>query len=171
MEWGSGASEDRRVIHQTIARRGSWDSLWPHGLQPTRLLCSWDFPRKNTRVGGHAFFQGMLLTQGSNLHLLHQQVDSLLLSHQRNPVRRDVYNCLPSHIDGVSEIKFVFSNNTSLGNFSNLNSSGYLKERQIILNLQSHLPLAQNNLHAKGALLGEAHSESYMWLRETKSPC
>ena len=24
------------------------DSLQPHGLQPTRLLCPWDFPGKNT---------------------------------------------------------------------------------------------------------------------------
>ena len=27
------------------------DSLPPHGLQPTRLLCSWDLPGKNTGVG------------------------------------------------------------------------------------------------------------------------
>ena len=25
----------------------------PHGLQPTRLLCPWDFPSKNTGVGCH----------------------------------------------------------------------------------------------------------------------
>ena len=29
------------------------DSLWPHGLYPTRLLCPWDFPGKNTGVGSH----------------------------------------------------------------------------------------------------------------------
>ena len=29
------------------------DSLWPHGLQPTRLLHPWDFPRKSTGVGCH----------------------------------------------------------------------------------------------------------------------
>ena len=28
------------------------DSLWPHG-QPARLLCSWNSPGKNTRVGCH----------------------------------------------------------------------------------------------------------------------
>ena len=28
-------------------------TLWPHGLQPTRLLCPWDFPGKNTGVGCH----------------------------------------------------------------------------------------------------------------------
>ena len=27
------------------------DSLQPHGLQPTRLLCPWHFPDKNTGVG------------------------------------------------------------------------------------------------------------------------
>ena len=30
------------------------DSLQPHGLEPTRLLCPWDSPGKNTGVGGHA---------------------------------------------------------------------------------------------------------------------
>ena len=29
------------------------DSSWPHGLQPTRLLCPWDFPGKSTGVGYH----------------------------------------------------------------------------------------------------------------------
>ena len=29
------------------------DSQWPHGLQPTRLLCPWDFPGKSTGVGCH----------------------------------------------------------------------------------------------------------------------
>ena len=29
------------------------DSLWPHGQQPTRLLCPWNFSGKNTGVGCH----------------------------------------------------------------------------------------------------------------------
>jgi len=29
------------------------DSVWPHGLQPTRLLHPWDFPGKSTGVGCH----------------------------------------------------------------------------------------------------------------------
>ena len=45
------------------------DSLWPHGLQPVRLLCPWDFPGKNTAVVCHALLQRVFLTQGSNLHL------------------------------------------------------------------------------------------------------
>ena len=34
------------------------DSLRPHGLQPTRLLCPWNFPGKNTGVGCHFLLQG-----------------------------------------------------------------------------------------------------------------
>ena len=33
------------------------DSLWPHGLQSTRILCPWDFPGKNTGVGCHFLLQ------------------------------------------------------------------------------------------------------------------
>ena len=33
------------------------DSLQPHGLQPTRLLCPWDFPGKSTGVGCHCLLQ------------------------------------------------------------------------------------------------------------------
>ena len=33
------------------------DSLWPHGLQPTRLLRLWDFPGKSTGVGCHCLLQ------------------------------------------------------------------------------------------------------------------
>ena len=29
------------------------DSSWPHGLQPTGLLCPWDFPGTSTEVGCH----------------------------------------------------------------------------------------------------------------------
>ena len=33
------------------------DSVWPHRLQPTRLLCPWDFPGKSTGVGCHCLLQ------------------------------------------------------------------------------------------------------------------
>ena len=59
-------------------------TLPPHGLQPTRLLCPWNFPGRNTGVGCHFLFQGIFLIQGLNLyllHLLHQQVDFLPLHH------------------------------------------------------------------------------------------
>ena len=39
------------------------DSLWPHGLQPTRLLCPWDFPGKDTGMGCHFLLQGIFPTR------------------------------------------------------------------------------------------------------------
>ena len=34
------------------------DSFRPHGLQPTRLLCAWDFLGQNTGVGSHSLLPG-----------------------------------------------------------------------------------------------------------------
>ena len=61
------------------------DSLQPHGLQPTRLLCPWDSPGKNTGLWCHFLLQGIFSTQVSNLHLLQWQADSLPLSRQGSP--------------------------------------------------------------------------------------
>ena len=47
------------------------NSLWTHGLQPTRLLWPWDSLDKNTRVGCHFLLQEIFPTQGSNPCLLH----------------------------------------------------------------------------------------------------
>ena len=44
----------------------SCPTLRPHGLQPTRLLCPWDSPGKDTGVGSQALLQGIFPTQGSN---------------------------------------------------------------------------------------------------------
>ena len=60
--------------------------LQPHGLWPTRLLCPWDFPGKNSGMGGHFLFQGLFPSQGLNPCLLHWQVDSLPLNHQRSAI-------------------------------------------------------------------------------------
>ena len=63
------------------------ESLRAHGLQPTSLLCPWDFPGKNAGVGSHFLLQRTFPTQGWNglLHLLRWQADSLLLSHLGSP--------------------------------------------------------------------------------------
>ena len=47
------------------------DSLWPHGLQPARLLCTQNSPGKNSGMGGHFLLQGIFPTQGLNLGLPH----------------------------------------------------------------------------------------------------
>ena len=47
------------------------NSLRPHGLQPARLICSWNSPGKNTGVSCHALPHGIFPTQGSNPDLQH----------------------------------------------------------------------------------------------------
>ena len=56
-----------------------------HDLMDSRVLCLWDFLGKNIRIGCNFLLQGIFLTQGLNLHLLHRQVDSLSWSHQGSP--------------------------------------------------------------------------------------
>ena len=47
------------------------NSLWPYGLEPSRLHCPWNSPGRNTGVGSHCLLQGISLTQESNPCLLH----------------------------------------------------------------------------------------------------
>ena len=68
------------------------NSLWPYGLQSTRLFCPWEFSgqeywsgkkkKKNTGVGCHAPFQGIFPTQGSNPGFPHCRQILYQLSHQ-----------------------------------------------------------------------------------------
>ena len=66
------------------------DSLQPHGLKPTRLLCPCNSSNKNTGVVCHALLQGIFPTQESNLHLfclLHWQAGSLPLAPPGKPIQ------------------------------------------------------------------------------------
>ena len=60
----------------------SSDSLRPFGLQPTRPLCPWYSPGKNTGGGCHFLLQGIFPTQGSNLCLPPYRQTLYRLSHQ-----------------------------------------------------------------------------------------
>ena len=62
-------------------------TLRPHALQPARLFSPWNFLGKNTGVGRHSLLQGegSILTQGSNLGLLHGRLILYHLSHQGSP--------------------------------------------------------------------------------------
>ena len=65
------------------------ESLWPHGLQPARLLCPWNYPHKNIGVDCHFLLHRFFPTQGSNLQLmqlLHWQAESLPLRHLGSPL-------------------------------------------------------------------------------------
>ena len=63
----------------------------PMDCDPIRLLCPWDSPGKNTRVGCHFLPQGIFPAQGSNPHLLHWQADSLPMSHQGSPIPKFIH--------------------------------------------------------------------------------
>ena len=74
-------------------------TLRPHGLKSTRLLCPWDYPGKNTTVGGRFLPQGIFQTQGSNrclLHLLYWQVGSLSLAPPEKALEKMVQYSLNS---------------------------------------------------------------------------
>ena len=80
-------------------------SLWPHALQPARLLYPWGSPSMNAGVGCHALLQRIFLAQGSNpcfLRLLQWQVGSLPLAPPRKPHIESIHpltvcpNCLYS---------------------------------------------------------------------------
>ena len=78
-------SESENVSNSVIS-----DSLQTY-LGPTRLLCPWNSPGKNTGEGCHFLLQGIFPTQGSNLcllHLLRWQANSLPLSHLGNPCKK-----------------------------------------------------------------------------------
>ena len=76
-DWGGRVS-------LSCMRAESCLTLRPCGLWPTRLLCLWDFPGKNTGVGCRFLLQGTFPTQGPNSCLLHWQADPLPLTHQRS---------------------------------------------------------------------------------------
>ena len=63
------------------------DSLQPHGLQFTRLLCPQDSPGKSTGVGCHFILQRIFPTQGSNPGLPHYKQMLYHLSHQGSPAQ------------------------------------------------------------------------------------
>ena len=69
------------VMCVCVSRSVTSNSLQPHGLLPTKLLCPWNSPAKNTGVGN----QSLLPNPGIKTRSPTLQVDSLLLSHQGSP--------------------------------------------------------------------------------------
>ena len=64
------------------------NSMWPHGLYPTRLLCPWGFSRQEYWSGFRFLLQGIFLSQEWNPCLLHWQADSLPLYPLERPLFR-----------------------------------------------------------------------------------
>ena len=79
-----------------------FNSLWSHGLSPARLLCPRDFSGKNTGVGRHSLLQGIFMTQGLNLVLLHCRQILYCLNYQGSPWwkkwKKKTKNKKPEHI-------------------------------------------------------------------------
>ena len=75
------------------------DSLQPLGLQSPRLLCPWDSPGKNIRVGCCALLQEIVPIQGSNPCLPHCKQILYYLSHQGSLHRcYNLKECIPCTI-------------------------------------------------------------------------
>ena len=55
---GQAAEMGIPILHVVHARLVASESLQPHGLQPARILCSWDFPGKHSGAGCHFLLQG-----------------------------------------------------------------------------------------------------------------
>ena len=49
--WGSFCQGCACVCARMLSHSVMSDSLWPHGLQPARILRKWDFPGRNIGVG------------------------------------------------------------------------------------------------------------------------
>ena len=80
LNWTEIKERKGKVSHSVMS-----DSLQPHGLWPSRLLCSWDSPGKNTGVDSHSLLPGIFPTQGSNPGLPHCSPIPYHLSHQGSP--------------------------------------------------------------------------------------
>ena len=103
--WGHlcAGDKDREVVQQlqrslcvcvctrahTLSYSVTSDSLQPHGLRLTRLLCLWNFPGDSTGVGCYFLLQRIFPIQGLNtsfLRLLHWQVDFFTTATPEKPV-------------------------------------------------------------------------------------
>ena len=98
MCWVASTRESESVSYSV----GS-DPLQFHGLQPTRLLCPWNSPGKNTGVGSHSLLQGIFLTQGLNVGLPHCRQILYHLSNQGSPQRGKKAMCLFSLVSHHTE--------------------------------------------------------------------
>ena len=107
-------SKEMCVSHSAVS-----NSLRPHGLQPTRLLCPRNYPDKNTGILipfsipysiGHSLLQEVFLTQELNPGLLHCRQTLYHLSH---------HGSLLSEKNSIKILNILFSNylfkDTSVG--------------------------------------------------------
>ena len=85
----SGVAKSRTRLKR-LSSSSSSHSAVSDFLTPWKVACqsplSWDYPSKNTSVGYHFLLQGIFLTQGRNLCLMHCRQILYPLSHQGSPL-------------------------------------------------------------------------------------
>ena len=80
------------------------DSSWPHGLQPTKLLCPWDFPGKSTGVGCHCLLRDIDINR-------HKHIDTYIYIYRHKYI--DIYpKCIGIYINMCI---YIFTYNTYTG--------------------------------------------------------
>ena len=60
--------------------------LRPQGLGPSRLLCPWDFPAKNTGLGCHFLLQGIFPTERLNSSVCISRTAGRFFCHGGSPL-------------------------------------------------------------------------------------
>ena len=124
-------SEKQKWSHSVVS-----DSSRPHGLQPIRLLCPWDFPGKNTGVGCH--------------RLLHRDIYTSIFTSQT--IYIDIHE-FPLYFSFQSTLFFYFFVYASP--FSNMRNLMFLIHLfSIYLLHQSYLYVAHFSLYLCSPLIG-----------------
>ena len=84
------------------------DSLQHHGLEPARLLCTWDFPGKHTGEGCHSLLQGIFLTQCLNPGLWHcRQILYHLSTREALKMPVNKFQWLKNHLHCTYRTRFI----------------------------------------------------------------
>ena len=95
-------------ILSVLSRSVVFNSLWPHGLGPTRVLCPWNFPGKNTRMGCHFLLQCVCVCTYYNMCVY------VCLLYMRNCILFWDKLCSPDSLD-LTLFEFTVTPNNSFG--------------------------------------------------------
>ena len=80
------------LIRESVSCSVMSDSLQPHRLWPTRLLCPWNSSGKNTGVGSYSFLQEDLPDPGMEPRSPALQADSLPSKPQRMEPQKTLHS-------------------------------------------------------------------------------
>ena len=82
------------------------DPQWPHGLQPSRLLCPWDFPGKNTGVGCYGIpVELVQILKDDAVKVLHSICQQIWNTQQwSQDWKRSVFIPTPKHVQTTAQL-------------------------------------------------------------------